>query len=53
MTEPLKFMGSSKVTKSRITIVKDVSEEMDLKDGDHIMFYKDKDKEGQYIIKKG
>lgn len=51
MTEELKFMGSSKVTKARITVVKDVAEEMELKDGDRIMFFKDKD--GQYIIKKG
>jgi AbrB family looped-hinge helix DNA binding protein len=44
-------MGSSKVTKFRITVVKDVADEMGLKDGDHIMFFKDKN--GQFIIKKG
>ena len=52
MPEESKFMGSSKVGgKLRITVVKDVADEMDLKDGDHIMFFKDRD--GQFVIKKG
>lgn len=52
MSEELTFMGSAKVGGNlRVSIVKDVAEKMGLKDGDHVVYYMDKD--GRIILKKG
>jgi hypothetical protein len=52
MSDNLKFLGSSKVSsKLRISVVQDVAKEMDLQDGDFIMFYKGK--AGEIVIRKG
>lgn len=48
----LKFLGSSKVSsKLRISLVKEAADQMDIEDGDHILFYKNN--MGQIVIKKG
>jgi hypothetical protein len=48
----MKCLGSSKVsTNLRVKIVKDAADELEVKEGDHVLFYKD-DK-GQIIVKKG
>lgn len=48
----MKFLGSSKITpKLRIRVLKDVAEKLEVKDGDHIIFYEKED--GEILIKKG
>jgi AbrB family looped-hinge helix DNA binding protein len=48
----VKCLGSSKVsTNLRVKIVKEAADELEVEEGDRVLFYKD-DK-GQIIIKKG
>jgi hypothetical protein len=47
----MKFLGSSKITgKGNVRLIKDASDLLDAKEGDHILFYED---DGKIIIKKG
>jgi hypothetical protein len=53
MSEKIKFLGSSKVSKPgyRVSIVKDAADILEIQEGDHVLYYQDE--KGQILIRKG
>jgi hypothetical protein len=51
VVKSMKFLGSTKITGGgSIQIIKDAAKILDVKIGDHVLFY---DKDGEIVIRKG